>query len=214
MEKIIKQIKKDGKIIAVSIILGIIIAFIFSIKSYSERVSSEISEAVIRFHVLANSDEEFDQQLKLKVRDEILLYLSDNMGVCSDRNEAEKYLSSHIEEINRVAEKTIKAEGFNYSVRTELSDEHYPVRYYGNAAFPEGDYKSLRVIIGSGKGHNWWCVMYPPFCLNGESLEYADADMLRDVLTEDGYEVVVLSSDNVVPEIKFKTVEWWNSITN
>ena len=214
MEKIIKQIKKDGKIIAVSIILGIIIAFIFSIKSYSERVSSEISEAVIRFHVLANSDEEFDQQLKLKVRDEILLYLSDNMGVCYDRNEAEKYLSSHIEEINRVAEKTIKAEGFNYSVRTELSDEHYPVRYYGNAAFPEGDYKSLRVIIGSGKGHNWWCVMYPPLCLNGESLEYADADMLRDVLTEDGYEVVVLSSDNVVPEIKFKTVEWWNSITN
>ena len=214
MEKIIKQIKKDGKIIAVSIILGIIIAFIFSVKSYSERVSSEISEAVIRFHVLANSDEEFDQQLKLKVRDEILLYLSDNMGVCSDRNEAEKYLSSHIEEINRVAEKTIKAEGFNYSVRTELSDEHYPVRYYGNAAFPEGDYKSLRVIIGSGKGHNWWCVMYPPLCSNGESLEYAAADMLRDVLTEDGYEVVVLSSDNVVPEIKFKTVEWWNSITN
>ena len=214
MNKIIEQIKKDRKIIAVSFILGLFITLIFSVKSYSERVSREISDAVIRFHVLANSDEEFDQQLKLKVRDEILLYISDDMKNFTNRDEAELYLNSHKDEISAVAEKVIKSEGFDYSVRTELSDERYPVRYYGNAVFPEGNYKSLRVMIGSGEGHNWWCVMYPPLCLNGESLEYADTDLLKEVLTEDGYDVVVLSSDNAIPEMKFKVVEWWNSITN
>lgn len=214
MNKIIGQIKKDRKIIAVSFILGLFITLIFSVKSYSERVSREISDAVIRFHVLANSDEEFDQQLKLKVRDEILLYISDDMKNFTNRDEAELYLNSHKDEISAVAEKVIKSEGFDYSVRTELSDERYPVRYYGNAVFPEGNYKSLRVMIGSGEGHNWWCVMYPPLCLNGESLEYADTDLLKEVLTEDGYDVVVLSSDNAIPEMKFKVVEWWNSITN
>lgn len=214
MNKIIGQIKKDRKIIAASFILGLFITLIFSVKSYSERVSREISDAVIRFHVLANSDEEFDQQLKLKVRDEILLYISDDMKNFTNRDEAELYLNSHKDEISAVAEKVIKSEGFDYSVRTELSDERYPVRYYGNAVFPEGNYKSLRVMIGSGEGHNWWCVMYPPLCLNGESLEYADTDLLKEVLTEDGYDVVVLSSDNAIPEMKFKVVEWWNSITN
>lgn len=214
MNKIIGQIKKDRKIIAVSFILGLFVTLIFSVKSYSERVSREISDAVIRFHVLANSDEEFDQQLKLKVRDEILLYISDDMKNFTNRDEAELYLNSHKDEISAVAEKVIKSEGFDYSVRTELSDERYPVRYYGNAVFPEGNYKSLRVMIGSGEGHNWWCVMYPPLCLNGESLEYADTDLLKEVLTEDGYDVVVLSSDNAIPEMKFKVVEWWNSITN
>ena len=214
MNKIIGQIKKDRKIIAASFILGLFITRIFSVKSYSERVSREISDAVIRFHVLANSDEEFDQQLKLKVRDEILLYISDDMKNFTNRDEAELYLNSHKDEISAVAEKVIKSEGFDYSVRTELSDERYPVRYYGNAVFPEGNYKSLRVMIGSGEGHNWWCVMYPPLCLNGESLEYADTDLLKEVLTEDGYDVVVLSSDNAIPEMKFKVVEWWNSITN
>ena len=182
MNIIYEQIKKDKKIIIISIICGIIITFSAAVKAYANRVSSEISDAVIRFHVLAKS-----------------------------REEAEKYLSSHRDEITAVAESVIEEEGYNYSVHTELSNEHYPVRYYGNAVFPEGVYKSLRVIIGEGEGHNWWCVMYPPLCLNGESLEYADTDLLKSVLTEDGYDVVVLSSDNIVPEMKFKVVEWFSS---
>ena len=211
MNIIYEQIKKDKKIIIISIICGIIITFSAAVKAYANRVSSEISDAVIRFHVLANSDEEFDQNLKLKVRDEILLYLNNDMKDCKSREEAEKYLSSHRDEITAVAESVIEEEGYNYSVHTELSNGHYPVRYYGNAVFPEGVYKSLRVIIGEGEGHNWWCVMYPPLCLNGESLEYADTDLLKSVLTEDGYDVVVLSSDNIVPEMKFKVVEWFSS---
>ena len=146
MNIIYEQIKKDKKIIIISIICGIIITFSAAVKAYANRVSSEISDAGIRFqerpklwgefHVLANSDEEFDQNLKLKVRDEILLYLNNDMKDCKSREEAEKYLSSHRDEITAVAESVIEEEGYNYSVHTELSNEHYPVRYYGNAVFP------------------------------------------------------------------------------
>ena len=119
-------------------------------------------------HVLANSDREYDQELKLKVRDAVLEYLRPGMEKCESREEAEEYLAAHIYGINSTAERVINEEGYEYDVKTELSKEHYPVRYYANAAFPEGVYQSLRVTIGKGEGHNWWCVMYPPLCLNGQ----------------------------------------------
>ena len=150
--------------------------------------------------------------MKLKVRDAVLKMLHEEMNSMKSRDEAEKYLSSHLEDISLTAERVLENEGFDYDVNTELNVEHYPVRYYKGASFPEGDYKSLKVIIGNGKGKNWWCVMYPPLCLNGEGVEYKDTDMLKAVLSEDGYEEVVLSSKETVPELKFKLVEWWNSL--
>ncbi|MCD8035939.1 MAG: stage II sporulation protein R [Clostridiales bacterium] len=212
MRKFVCYIKKDIKIIAVSALCGLLLTTVLAVRAYAKRVSGDISGAVIRFHVLANSDEDFDQSLKLDVRDGILEYLSEDMQKCESRDDAEKYLSAKTAEIAKLAEKIIEAEGYSYDVKAELSDEHYPVRYYGSAVFPEGDYLSLRVTIGEGEGHNWWCVMYPPLCLNGEGIACADTDMLKDVLTDESYEVVVLSADNAVPEMKFKIVEWWNSV--
>ncbi len=212
VRKIVCYIKKDIRIIVVSALCGLLLTAVLAVRAYAKRVSEDISEAVIRFHVLANSDTDFDQSLKLEVRDGILEYLSEDMQECKSRDEAEEYLSAKMAEIAKVAEKIIEAEGYDYDVKAELSNEYYPVRYYGNAVFPEGDYLSLRVTIGEGEGHNWWCVMYPPLCLNGEGIACADTDMLKDVLTDEGYEVVVLSADNAVPEMKFKIVEWWNSV--
>ncbi|GFI60885.1 hypothetical protein IMSAG049_00034 [Clostridiales bacterium] len=212
MNKLIVFIKKDIHIIIFSLMAGFLITLALSAGAYAKRVSSEISDSVVRFHVLANSDEEFDQNLKLKVRDDILEHIGGGLKQCKSREDAEKYLEEHLEEIKKTAEKTIKAAGYCYSVKAELSYEHYPLRYYDNAVFPEGDYESLRVIIGRGEGHNWWCVMYPPLCLNGGSVEYADTELLKEILTEDGYDVVVLSSEGNVPEIKFKIVEWWTSM--
>ncbi len=213
-DKIINYIKKDAKAILISLVSGCLITSFLAVGSYAEKVSEDISNAVVRFHVLANSDEEFDQKLKLEVRDAVLAYLREDMNSCKSRDEAGKYLGKHTEEITEIAREITKAEGYDYEISTELSCERYPVRYYGNAVFPEGNYMSLKIIIGEGKGHNWWCVMYPPLCLNGEGIECADTEMLKEVLTNEGYEVVVLSSDNAVPEMKFKIVEWWASITS
>ncbi|MEA4973888.1 hypothetical protein SDC9_107034 [bioreactor metagenome] len=212
--KKLKVLKKDKKIIIGSLVCGIFITMFVSGSAYAKKVSDDISGSVIRFHVLANSDEEYDQQLKLSVRDEILKSISKDMNECTDREDAEAYLESHTDEITAIAKKVIAEKGYDYEVCTTLSTEHYPVRYYENAVFPEGNYESLRVIIGSGEGHNWWCVMYPPLCLNGEAVGYEDDNMLKEVLSDESYEVVVLSEDNAVPKMKFKVVELWASINN
>lgn len=210
----IEILKKDKKIIAFSVLCGMFMTMIVSAGTYAARVSNDISSSVIRFHVLANSDEEYDQNLKLSVRDEILKSISDEMSECTNREEAEEYLRNHTEEITEVAKEVIAEKGYDYDVRTTISTEHYPVRYYENAVFPEGEYESLRVIIGSGEGHNWWCVMYPPLCLNGEAVGYDDDSMLKEVLSDESYEVVVLSENSTVPKMKFKVVEWWSSINH
>lgn len=207
-------LRKDKRIIVFSIVFGMVITMFVSVSSYAKRVSNDIASSVIRFHVLANSDEEYDQNLKLHVRDEILKSISDDMNECKNREEAEEYLRNNTDHITEIANKVITESGYTYDVRTMISTEHYPVRYYENAVFPEGEYESLRVIIGSGEGHNWWCVMYPPLCLNGEAVGYDDDSMLKEVLSEESYEVVVLSEDNTVPKMKFKVVEWWSSINN
>lgn len=208
--RINKLIKREWKTVSVAILCGIAVSFTSAVYTYAQKVNDRITDSVVRFHVLANSDSEHDQNLKLKVRDEILEYLRPGMEKCQSREEAEKYLISHIDGITKIAEKVINEEGYEYDVKTELSEEQYPVRYYSNAVFPEGIYHSLRVIIGEGEGHNWWCVMYPPLCLNEQSFEYADTSILKETLGEEGYEVVVLSSEETVPKIKFKVVEWFS----
>lgn len=217
MEKIdnfMNILKKDKKIIMISLICGLLFTMLVSVSAYAKKISNDISNSVIRFHVLANSDEEFDQQLKLCVRDEILKSMSEDMNGCTNRGDAEEYLKNHIDEITSIAKRVITENGYDYDVNTTLSIEHYPIRYYNNAAFPEGCYESLRVIIGSGEGHNWWCVMYPPLCLNGDAVGYEDDSMLKNVLSDESYEVVVLSENNTVPKMKFKAVEWWASMNS
>lgn len=209
--KIRMILKNEWKTVIISVLCGTAVTAGAAVHTYADRVSQRITDSVVRFHVLANSDGENDQELKLKVRDEILVCLGEDLKECRSRDEAEKYLLAHLGDITETAERVIKEEGYEYDVKTELSEESYPVRYYGNAVFPGGVYHSLRVVIGEGKGHNWWCVMYPPLCLSGDSLEYSDTEILRDSLGDEGYDVVVLSSEETVPKIKFKVVEWFSS---
>lgn len=209
--KIKNILKNEWKTAVISVLCGTAVAMWAALNSYADSISSRITDSVVRFHVLANSDSEADQQLKLKVRDAVIEYLRQGMEDCTSREDAEKYLRGHISGINETARKVINEEGYEYDVKTELSEESYPVRYYANAVFPEGVYHSLRVIIGEGDGHNWWCVMYPPMCLSDQSVEYTDTSLLKDTLGEEAYDVVVLSSEETVPKIKFKVVEWFSS---
>ena len=208
MKNIINILKKNKTDILISFIFAFVIALVLAANSYAQRVTENITQSVVRFHVLANSDSEHDQSIKLKVRDSVLEAIGEKVVLCSDREAAEKFLSENKELIKDVAEKTVKENGESYMVSVELSDEYYPVRYYENTEFPPGLYKSLRVIIGSGEGHNWWCVMYPPLCLNGEAVKQKNSEMLKNTLSNESYEIVVLSEENnKIPEFKFKVVE-------
>lgn len=162
----------------------------------------DVKDVVIRFHVLANSDTDEDQNLKLKVRDEILNYLKPYLENLESREDAKKVILDKEDEIKYIALKVIDENGYNYGVRTELARENFPEKSYGNITLPQGNYEAIRVIIGNGNGHNWWCVMFPALCFidvtKGQVEERESKEKLDKVIEENKEEKV---------EIKFKIVE-------
>ena len=127
---------------------------------------SAIYEDTVRLHILANSDSEKDQELKLKLRDDILSEFSAVLSVYESAEEAKSALISVLPEIEKFSESKIREYGYLYSARVTLTEEWYDTREYEGFALPKGYYTSLRVIIGNGEGKNWWCVMFPPLCLD------------------------------------------------
>ena len=129
----------------------------------------EIKDKLIRFHVIANSDTEEDQSLKLKVRDKVVEALSEKLKGVTSLEEAEIILNDNIDYVNNIAKDVILNNNYDYEVNTMLSYENFPDKVYGDYVFPQGNYEAFRVIIGSGQGHNWWCVMFPSLCFVDES---------------------------------------------
>ena len=170
---------------------------------------SEIYDTVIRLHVLANSDSEEDQALKLKVRDAIVLSLEGKLDDCRTQDEAKEKIQSLMPEIQSVAERTVREEGYDYSITIELGIEQYPTREYESCAFPAGEYTSLRVLIGDGEGQNWWCCLFPPLCLSSSSQisrEQNEDAFISVGLTGEQYKVIT-QTDTPKYKARFKILE-------
>lgn len=149
-------------IITISILIGLCGTFYYLKDIYQNR---EIyKEKLIRFHVIANSDSKEDQELKLKVRDKIIAYLSPKLEKSKSIEETKKIIENNITVIEDIASKEIKENDKSYSVSANLGYSNFPTKKYSNIVLPAGNYKALRVVIGSGEGKNWWCVMFPPLC--------------------------------------------------
>lgn len=127
---------------------------------------AEIYDDTLRLHILAASDSAEDQDLKIAVRDAILLEYGERLSSYSGLESALEAVEALLPEIERCARECIRAQGFDYSVTAELTVEEYDTRDYGELSLPRGRYNSLVVKIGEGEGRNWWCVMYPPMCLD------------------------------------------------
>ena len=165
----------------------------------------DISEKVLRFHVLANSDDEADQNLKLAVRDAVGSYMQKKLAGVDDLEECEQIVNGNLDQIREVAAETIAQNGYDYDVTAELEYTSFPIKSYGSYTFPAGEYEALRVVIGEGKGHNWWCVMYPNMCFSGSMYEVVDeqaGEKLREVLTTEEYEKV-LAEGNYQIQLKY-----------
>jgi stage II sporulation protein R len=141
---------------------------------------NDIKDKLIRFHVIANSDSKEDQNLKLKVRDKVVEVLSEKLASVKSIEEAEYILTENIECINKISKEVIEENNYAYEVNTMLSNENFPNKVYGDYIFPQGNYKAFRVIIGDGKGQNWWCVMFPSLCFVDESKNEVDSDTLKE----------------------------------
>ena len=209
-----KKIKM--RIIGLSILL-ISILFFSGMYIYGEvkdidKISKGYKDKLIRFHVLANSDSDEDQELKLKVRDEIIKYLQPMLKQSKSLEQSEQIILSESENIKNIGENIIKENGYTYEVEVKLEYNNFPAKQYSNIVLPAGEYKALRILIGEAKGKNWWCVMFPPLCFVDENNGVIDKETdekLRSVLTEEEYNLI--AEDNIEKtkdvKMKFKIVE-------
>lgn len=188
-----------NKAVKIFVPLFLVFAFLFSYITPFIETSENISEEVFRLHILANSDSDADQQLKLKVRDEILKK-GENVFASSDSiEETIKLCKDNIGVFQETAEQCLKDNGSNYSVKVYVDKEYFNTRKYDEITLPSGIYNALKIVIGQGKGHNWWCVMFPAICLSSVT-----DDELNKYLTEDEQKLVNSESKY---EIRFKIVE-------
>ncbi len=169
---------------------------------------SEIYDTVVRLHVLANSDSEEDQALKLKVRDAVLEVTSPLLQNCKTQEEAEAVIRQNAGAIQSAADAVILAEGYHYPVRLQLGIEEYPERSYDGICFPAGDYLSLRVCIGAAEGQNWWCCLFPPLCVGASAVSPAQAEdsFISVGLTPSQYKIIT-QTDRPVYKVRFKLLE-------
>ena len=163
----------------------------------------QIYDSVLRLHVLANSDSDEDQALKLKVRDAIILKSAHLFESCKTRDEAKAVALQSIDLLKETAEDVVRDEGYSYAVSIKLGNESYPTRNYESVCFPSGEYLSLRVLIGEGEGENWWCVLFPPLCLSAAS---EGGEAIEVGLNSDQF-AIVTETDNPTYKIRFKLLE-------
>lgn len=196
-------------------ILGIFSLTVNKTKVSGDSVQKDIASKIIRFHVIANSDSKSDQALKLKVRDKVLEYMQPKLKSSKSIDESREIIRKSNNEIITIAEDVIKENGYNYMVKTTLSNENFPIKTYGNITLPQGKYEAYRIIIGNGEGQNWWCVMFPPLCFiditKGEvSYKETEKDM-KKVLSPEEYKMIdnqiSNSGDKNSIKVKFKILE-------
>ena len=162
------------------------------------RLQQTISDKVLRFHVLANSDSEADQNLKLAVRDVVGSFMQEKLTDVENLEECELVVRQSLGEIEEAAAGTIAENGYDYDVTAELDHTSFPVKNYGSYTFPAGDYEALRIVIGEGNGHNWWCVLYPGLCraaCGGYALPEENDLVCGDYI------------------LRLRFVDWWNRHT-
>lgn len=200
------------KFILTSVAIIIIISITLNMNNISGKASqSDVAGKLIRFHVIANSDDKVDQELKLKVRDSVLKYVSLKLINSKSIEESRVIINKEDKNIKKIAQIVINKYGFKYSVATTLSKEYFPVKTYGNITLPQGEYEAYRILIGSGSGQNWWCVMFPPLCfvdITKGDVSYAKTESeMKSVLSEDEYELIDNTKDNKEIIVKFKIIE-------
>ncbi len=179
---------------------GILLAFLFQTVSFSKTCEG-IEQSVLRVHILANSDSEEDQALKLLVRDAVVEAGAGLLNGVTDSKTARKRLQEVLPQLQQTAQKCVNEHGYPYAVNAEVTTMYFTTRMYGDYTLPAGNYDAVRITIGSGEGRNWWCVMYPPLCVSAAT----DKQSLEEVLNAEQQQTVKGGKRFAV---RFKIVEW------
>lgn len=176
---------KNKRLVFTMIMFSLFLSVVAGFLIYNKKTS--LNNKVIRFHVLANSDSNLDQQIKLKIKDKIINYVAPFLENSASLEESKSILISNEKNIINIANEILKEHGQTYTASVELGRFDFPVKSYGDIVFPSGKYDAFRVKLGKAEGKNWWCVMFPPLCFidakNAVSSEKME-DELEKVLTD------------------------------
>lgn len=179
--------------------------------SYAQNISTDIANSVFRLHVIANSDSEEDQNLKYKVRDNLLNYMNSICKNCQSKSEAISIVEKNKDTFEQIAVNTIKENGHSYPVKINIGNFEFPTKNYGDISLPAGYYDALRVEIGEAKGQNWWCVMFPPLCfvdISSGVVPNESKELIENNLSEEEFALVSNESNNEI-QFKFKLLEFF-----
>lgn len=169
----------------------------------------EVYNRVLRFHVIANSDSDLDQGLKLEVRDAVLEYTAPLLGEAESREEAVEIITEHKRKIEAVAKGVLESRGCEKSVSLDVCTERYPTKDYESFCFPSGSYLSVKVMIGEAEGKNWWCVLFPRLCTDMATAE--EEQFIAVGFTPDQYKIIT-ESENATYKIRFRLLEFFEEL--
>ena len=213
MKKILNVLKNPKvKMVIILAFLLFIYTSICAI-SYAQNISTDIASSVFRLHVIANSDSKEDQDLKYKVRDNLLKYMNKICKDCTSKEDAISLVEKNKDIFKQITLDTIRNEGFSYDVNINIGNFEFPTKNYGDISLPAGLYDALRVEIGEAKGQNWWCVMFPPLCfvdISSGVVPEESKEVLQDSLTEEEFALISDKSSDEI-QFKFKLLEFFNN---
>ena len=189
-----------------ALLLALAVTILWGAASLGQQ--EELGRKVIRLHVIANSDSDADQALKLKVRDKVLDFTTDVLQRSENMEDAQRQLQDALGRIENIARREIIEQGYEYPVTAQLTSAEFPLKEYDGFSLPAGEYTALRLVIGDGAGQNWWCVVYPPLCTAAAAdlpQTAADAGMSDDDLG-------LITEENPGYVLKFRAVELWERL--
>lgn len=185
---------KAAALVLIVVLCGAVFTRVMQVEAKANAVQEKLSGEVFRFHVIANSDSEEDQELKMKVKEAVVAYMRETLSGAENAAEAKAWAICHKEELARVSEEVLRAEGCSDKVTAEVVRCEFPDKTYGDITFPAGWYDALRIRIGKAQGHNWWCVLYPNLCFMDSVhavVTKEGKDELQSVLTDEEYAMIV-----------------------
>ena len=206
MKTAAKRERKTLRIVELALLLGAA-AFLMT-GVWALNTQRDLADKVVRLHVLANSDTEEDQALKLLVRDAVLERATEILEQSADMEQAEQALTAALPELTREARETLAAEGCAQPVQARLEPAEFPTKDYDGFSLPAGKYLALRVIIGQGAGQNWWCVVFPPLC-TAAACQWQDAGRAAGLEEDD---LSLMAEEDAGYELRFRSVELWEML--
>ena len=192
--------------IEIALLLALAVTLLWG--SWSLQRQDALAQKMIRLHVIANSDSGADQALKLQVRDRVLDFTTAVLRTSKDMADAQNRLNGALPQIEALAAREIGDQGYRYAVSARLEETEFPLKEYDGFALPGGKYLALRIIIGEGGGHNWWCVVYPPLCTAAAT--DLEETAIAAGLGED--DVSLITEENTGYVLRFHSMELWESL--